>query len=125
MLEKQVFWDTIQGQDDIYSSGSRMYREDDCVFYEHFSFDAEDNMRYTYGCDFSLEQYRRIIEELQRIGKSRIAEPAYTFYIERGAGDDVTITFHGTPSPCSTPGGNIVYGSVHDICRIGDLLPTS
>ena len=123
MLEKQVFWNTTRDQGDIYSNGSRMYCEGDRVFYEHFSFDAEDNRQYTYSCEFSLRQYREAVEELQRTGRSEITGPGYIFTMARNDDDPVMIAFHGTPSPCNTPGGHMVYGSVHDICRIGDLLP--
>ncbi|MDP2910341.1 MAG: hypothetical protein Q8N58_00955 [bacterium] len=117
--EIQVFWDTGKGE--RHKSWSTMHREGNKVIFECRDFDHEDNREYDYIGEFSVEDYRRAIDELQKTLVAELTEPrsALRMVLE---GEIVNLRFQGTPSPCSTPGGALLFGTVPSSCEISKML---
>lgn len=127
MSTKQIFWDHYphkpgwQYPKDYEKSGSRMYREDNFVIFEYLDFDSEDQREYEYAGKFPLGDYKKAIGELQITGRAELTEPRGTLKMNL-EGDIVYLTFFGTPSPSTTPGGASLSGSVPSSCKIKKMF---
>jgi len=125
----QVFWDNYPRKpgweypEDYGKSGSRMYREDDFVIFEYLDFDGEDQREYEYTGKFSVEDYKKALDQLQKTGRAELTEPRGTLIMNL-KDNTVHLTFLGTPSPCTTPGGARLSGSVPSSCEIKKMVLT-
>lgn len=118
----QVFWDDCPREHEDYGkSGSRMYREDDFVIFQYIDFDSEDQREYAYTGKFPVEDYKKALKGLQRTGRAKLTEPLGTLTMSL-KGNIVHLTFSGTPSPCTTPGGSRLSGSVPSSCEIKKMF---
>ena len=125
MTKRQVFFDSIKrdstGRIEPYASGASMYHEGNSIIYYACDFDGEDRRRYDYAGEFSVEEYRKAIEMLQRTGSCVLNGSNYNLRMA-AKGNEVELAFFGTPSPSSTPGGASLSGVVKSKCRLEDLI---
>jgi len=138
-MKKQIFWDNCPGKpgwkypEDQGKSGSCMYREDDFVYFEFVNFDHEDQREYTYTGKFSVDDYKKAIEKLQQTNKVELNEcvnpdrevehpvvPNSLIMVLRDG--IVNLTFFGSPSPSSTPGGTRLSGSIPSHCELVKMI---
>lgn len=130
---EQDFW-CFPGQE-TYPGGprknsSRMYRQDDFIFYERNSFDREDDREYEYRGRFLVTDYRQALQALQETGRATLAgidprgktdTPSVELTLKKISEDYVELIFSGSSFSCC-PGGAHVGGSLHDHHKLGRLL---
>lgn len=121
--EKQVFWNT--GDQEYFKSNSRMYRNGDFIFLEVEDFDREDVRRYDYSAKLKWAEYLDMIKNLQKgeSGSLKSINDSSSVSFAGSSGGGVVITLIGSPSPCSSPGGTCIQGSMRISEKLETLLP--
>jgi hypothetical protein len=119
--ERQFLWDNGFGK--RYESWSAMYIEDDAVVFYYRNFDKEDSQEYDYIGQFSLEDYKKAIEKLQKTGTAVLVEPRGELNMALKNGI-VYMSFNGVPCPSATPGGASIFGRVNALCKIEAMILT-
>lgn len=117
-------------------NGSRMYRQGESIFYERNNYDEEDSREYEYRGQFTVEDYRKAMQELQEKGRAEIGglDPrdseatqrqglSVSLIFRRMPDWDgyVELIFSGSSLSCS-PGGAGVSGSLHGHHKLEQLL---
>ncbi len=124
-MKRQTFWYSIV-RDEMYRTvkgGSSFCRNGDRVEYSHYDNDQEDGRMYHYECEFSTEDYRRALQEVQESCESNISgEGGCRLGMRREKDDYIALTFSARPSPGRTPGGSGLSGSITTRAKLEKLL---
>ncbi|MBU1202057.1 MAG: hypothetical protein KJ583_07130 [Nanoarchaeota archaeon] len=105
---------------------SSFYQHDNTIFYEYNNFDQKDNRIYNYCFSFAVEEFKKALEDLKRVGHVEILknvkdniESSRTFSMNL-QNDQVLIALSGFGG--SSQSGALVYGTVRDSKKLEDLL---
>lgn len=109
MAERHYFWGKAkpsQFDPDYGKTASRMYLEGSQVFLEGEMYDHEDNRLYENSGSFSVDDYRRAIQELQQQNETHVVNPVSGCTLSlRKENGRVEIRLSGATYPSSTPSG--------------------